>query len=326
MISKFTQKFALLCCLSVLVVSSAQAQQTTKRRAKLPKFDPSTTSLFFFDDVFSQGLVGERPSVLSANLVAIPSTGGPVMTNTGGPTGSEEPSAGGAEEWAALISPSTLQDEIKSINGRVQELVLNVRKFNGGGFSDARKEFTELAFLFEVIAQHPGDVRWKEYAVTARDLFARVAVNCKVGTDNSFKEAKNRAIDLQEMVRGGSIDIREGEEIATWDKIADRSPLMERLETAYNERLKPWTASESEFRSNTSEILHEAELIASIAHAIKHEGFEYYDDDDYLGYCDKMKISALEVVAAVKENNADKARTAASMIFKACDECHDGYR
>ncbi|PHR97073.1 MAG: hypothetical protein COA78_28015 [Blastopirellula sp.] len=322
MISKFTQKIAVLCCLSMLFVSFAQAQQATKRRAKPPKFD-FTISLIFFDDVFSQGLVGERPAVLSESLVAIPMTGGPAMTNTGD---TDNASAGGSSDWATIISPSTIQDEIKSINTRVQELVLNVRKFKGGGFSDARNEFTELALLFEVISKHPGDVRWKEYAITSRDLFARVAANCKVGTDNSFNEAKNRAIDLQEMVRGGSIDIREGEADATWDNIADRSPLMERLEIAYNERIKPWTASESEFRSKTSEILHEAEIIAAIAHAIKHEGFEYYDDDDYVGYCELMKKSALDVVAAVKANDADKARTASSMIFNSCSDCHDGYR
>jgi len=301
---------------------SLNAQQA-ERRAEAPEFNNTTTSIIFFKDVFAEALQGERPQILSENRQA------PAMSPGSNGGGMQSPAAAGggnAGEWADIISPTTIQDEVKRLNNQLLETVQNVRKFNGGGFEEARRDFTELAMLFEIIAEHDGDVRWKEYALTARDGFARAGFNSKVGTDNSFKEAKLRSEDLEQLVRGGSLDTREADPKATWDEIADRPPLMQRLEIAYQKRLKPMTASESEFKSNVEEILHEAELIAAIGHAMQKEGFEYYDDDDYVGFCQQMQEAALQVVKAVKENNADAARKAASDVGQSCTLCHESYR
>ncbi|MFN3149292.1 cytochrome c [Bremerella sp.] len=297
--------------------------QQSERRAKAPEFNNTTTSIIFFKDVFAEALQGERPKVLSENNTAPPAA----MGSSGGGTQAPAAASGGqAGEWADIISPTTIQDEVKRLNNQLVETVQNVRKFNGGGFEEARRDFTELALLFEIIAEHDGDVRWKEFALSARDGFARAGFNSKVGTDNSFKEAKLRAEDLEQLVRGGSIDVREADPKATWEAIADRPPLMQRLEIAYQKRLKPMTASESEFKSNMEEILHEAEIIAAIGHAMQKEGFEYYDDDDYITYSQKMQDAALKVVKAVKENNADAARTAAGDVGQSCTLCHESYR
>lgn len=308
-----------------LVGNSSLHAQQAERRAKAPEFNNTTTSIIFFKDVFAEALQGERPTVLSENTQA------PAMapSASGGGGGMQSPAASGggkAGEWADIISPGTIQDEVKRLNNQLTETVQNVRKFNGGGFEEARRDFTELAMLFEIIAEHDGDVRWKDYALTARDGFARAGFNSKVGTDNSFKEAKLRAEDLEQLVRGGSIDTREADPKATWEAIADRPPLMQRLEIAYQKRLKPMTASESEFKSNVEEILHEAEIIAAIGHAMQKEGFEYYDDADYVTFSQKMQDAALKVVKAVKENNADAARTAAGDIGQSCTLCHESYR
>ncbi|WDI40377.1 cytochrome c [Bremerella sp. P1] len=303
--------------------SSLHAQQT-ERRAKAPEFNNTTTSIIFFKDVFAEALQGERPEILSENRQA------PAMApGSPGSGGMQSPGAtggGNAGEWADIISPSTIQDEVKRLNNQLIETVQNVRKFNGGGFEEARRDFTELAMLFEIIAEHDGDVRWKEFALTARDGFARAGFNSKVGTDNSFKEAKLRAEDLEQLVRGGSLDVREADPKATWDAIADRPPLMQRLEIAYQKRLKPNTASASEFNDNLEDVLHEAEIIAAIGHAMQKEGFEYYDDDDYVTYCQQMQDAALKVVKAVKENNADAARAAAGEVGQSCTLCHESYR
>ena len=50
------------------------------------------------------------------------------------------------------------------------------------------------------------------------------------------------------------------------------------------------------------------------------------DDEAYAGFANLMKRSALDVVAAVKSNNAEQARTATGEIAKACSDCHDNYR
>ncbi len=303
--------------------SPVEAQQA-ERRAKAPEFNNTTTSIIFFKDVFAEALQGDRPEILSENRAA-PAMG-PGATGGGGMQSPGSTGGGAAGEWADIISPTTIQDEVKRLNNQLVETVQNVRKFNGGGFEEARRDFTELAMLFEIIAEHDGDVRWKEFALTARDGFARAGFNSKVGTDNSFKEAKLRAEDLEQLVRGGSVEVREADPKATWEAIADRPPLMQRLEIAYQKRLKPMTASASEFNDNLEDVLHEAEIIAAIGHAMQKEGFEYYDDEDYLGYCQQMQEAALKVVKAVKENNADAARAAAGDVGQSCTLCHESYR
>ena len=54
----------------------------------------------------------------------------------------------------------------------------------------ARDNFSLLAVLFAVIGQYDGEVRWQKDAANLRTLFGRAGFNCKVGTDNSFSEAK----------------------------------------------------------------------------------------------------------------------------------------
>jgi len=308
--------------IAALATNGSLLAQQAERRAKAPEFNNTTTSIIFFKDVFAEALQGERPEILSENRQA------PAMA-PGSSGGMQSPAAtggGSAGEWADIISPTTLQDEVKRLNNQLAETVQNVRRFNGGGFEEARRDFTELALLFEIIAEHDGDVRWKEYALTARDSFARAGFNAKVGTDNSFKEAKLRAEDLEQLVRGGSLETRDADPKATWDEIADRPPLMERLEIGYQKRLKPMTASASEFKDNLEDVLHEAEIIAAIGHAMQKEGFEYYDDDDYVGFSQQMQEAALKVVQAVKDNDADAARTATGEVGQACTLCHESYR
>lgn len=312
--------------LGICMAISAARAQDAQPRAKHRTFDEATTSIIFFKDVFAEALQGERPAALSENIQA-PTGGSPGSMGGGGTPAPNN--AGGSSEWAKIISPTTIQDEVKRLNSQLLDTVQNVRKFNGGGFEDARRDYTELAMLFAIISKYNGDVRWKEDALVARDLFARAGFNSKVGTDNSFKEAKSRSRDLEELVRGTSIPVPDGPEAdpqATWDAIADRPPLMQRLEIAFDQRVKKMTANESEFQSNIEDILHEAEIIAAIGHAMQKEGFEYYDDEDYVGYCQQMQDAALAVVQAVKDNNADAARKAAGDVGQACSACHESYR
>ena len=299
-----------------------QAQEA-ERRAKPPKFNDATTSIIFFKDVFAEALEGERPQALGQNAQMVAGTGSAAMAN------GEDAAAGGSGnggQWSKTISAQTIQDEVKRINSQLLDTVQNVRKFNGGGFEDARRDFTELAMLFQIIGQYDGDVRWQEFAFTARDLFARAGFNCKVGTDNSFKEAKERSQDLEELVRGGSISTRDADPKASWEDIADLPPLMQRLDIGFHQRLKKMTADAGEFNSNVEDVLHEAEIIAAIGHAMSQEGFEYTDDEDYVGYCEAMQKAALDVVQAVKNNDPEAGRIASGEVLKACDSCHEGYR
>ena len=130
-------------------------------------------------------------------------------------------------------SPDTLADEVKEQRRALATAVASESAFKGGGYEEARNAYSAVALAFGLAAAHDGEVRWKKDAANARDLFARVGFNCKVGTTNSFKEAKERFADLETLLDGGSPEKQaERDEDFLWSQVAARPALMSRLETA----------------------------------------------------------------------------------------------
>jgi cytochrome c556 len=166
-----------------------------------------------------------------------------------------------------------------------------------------------------------------EAAAGMRDLIGRAGHNCKVGTDASYGEAKLRKDDLENLVRGNPPATPANIDSTTsWKKVSDRPPLMTRIEKAQQQGVTVWTANAGDFKKNSDQILHEAQVIAAIAEVIQRDGFEFADDETYLGYARQMRDQAVEVVNAVKSKNYEQARKAAGQIDKACSGCHEGYR
>ena len=124
-------------------------------------------------------------------------------------------------------------------------------------------------------AEYDGDVRWQDAAPALRDLFARAGHNCKVGTDQTFQEAAQRKQDLADLIAGNRPKATDAERKADWPKVADRPPLMQRMNIAHQDRLKKWLANKGEFTAHRDEVKHESQLVATIADIIGREGFEY---------------------------------------------------
>jgi hypothetical protein len=173
-----------------------------------------------------------------------------------------------------------------------------------------------------VIADHDEDVRWKKDAATARDLFARAGVNCKVGTDQSFKESQLRVDDLATMMDGNPPAGKpDRDEDFRWSQLSGRPPLMARLEAA-EKLLGAMTASQGEFSKQLPEAFHEAEIVAAIAEVIRRPDFEYHDDDSYIGYAAAMRDAAVRVRDACLKKDYETARTAVGepdSVFAALD-------
>lgn len=299
-----------------------------RKRALPPKWDDRVRDAFFSDARAT--LEGERP-----NFGDRPGTA-PVASNSGGApsatvpaSGGDSPpaTAGGAGAWSKIVSADTLQDEIKSYQTEVKDNVKNPSEFKGNLFKRARDDFTVLATAFAVIGEYDGDVRWKDQAVTARDLFGQSGVNCKVATDQSFNDAKLRADDLAALIRGDSLPAKaSAEPKANFPKIANRPPLMHRLDAAQGGRLAPWTANAADFSKHLDGILHEAEIVAMVAEVIQRDGYDFTDDKSYLGFAHEMQAQALDLASAAKAKNYDQARTAAGKLAQACSNCHGGFR
>jgi hypothetical protein len=294
--------------------------KTPAQRVAPPKFNPAEVSQVFFPDVFSK-LQGERPATPTAGVAATAGTT-PSLT-----PGSPPAASGTGSGWSKLISSTTIEDEIKAIKLDVDKNVSTPSDFAGRGHKIIRREFSMLAMLFAVIAEYEGDVRFKKDAATARDLFARTANNTKAGGNtNVFNEAKLRKTDLEDLLRGSSLQAQPATEAPDWSVIIDRSPLMQRLEPMFQEKVSKSLASKDEFGKHTEEIFHDAEMIAVMATVLTKSGMSDADDDTYKGFANSMRDGAREVVDAVKLNNYEQARTAAGKIDKACSQCHESYR
>ena len=218
-----------------------------ERRAPRPKFGASEGQGIFYgslDEAFRGGV----PS-----LDRLRATEKQAAAKTEPKQGGDDASSSGSGSWAKLISPTSIEDEVKRIRLHYDTVVSTPGSFNGGGYLEARLDLSVLATLFAVIADYSEEIRWKKDAPAARDLIARTAYNCKAGSTQVYNEAKLRKVDLEDLVSGGGISGRDAEPTNDWTSIVDRSPLMEYLELLI-ESLEDDVRDEKTYKSESERI------------------------------------------------------------------------
>ncbi len=304
--------------LSASVGSYSLAQKSVRKpdRAKPPQFQANEFSGVFFADARSQ-LQG--PATLGT-----PSQVADAPMNPSSDSGGAEPTAKGNDVWKQLISGSTIEDLVKESKSRVDGIITTPAKFASGGYGEARREFTLLGSLMGIIAQYPEEIRWKNSAPYARTAFARMAANCKVGTQPVYNEAKLRQQDLQDLLKGSKLNGNAEE--TSWADTADRGPTMQILEWALRENLAPNTSNEDNFGNNLDEVTKYAELVAAYGQILIQEGMTDADDESYVQFATAMLSAAKETLKAVKSKDAEMARGAVAKIDQSCNKCHETYR
>lgn len=293
--------------------------QTDRRptRADPPVFQPGQFDRVFFKDAKSM-LQGELPltsATEGTSSVATQVAPGPAVT----------PDASDPRAWQNLIVPASLEDLVKGSKLRLDQIVTTQPAFVGGGFAPARKEFSLLAVLFAVIENHPAEVRWKSSAAAGRELFARVAANTKIGTLPVYQEAKNRMLDLNDLMSGSKLAQQATTE-TDWANLIDRVPLMQLLEWANQEHVTTYSASQTAFDKDKEALRRYAELIAVLGKVAIAEEMADADDDDYRAFAIEMIDSAQQIALAVGTDNAELARQASSRLGQSCSNCHDNFR
>ncbi len=299
------------------------AQAVKPRRAVAPTFHPGEFEGIFFADPAAQ-LQGEMPTAATSQssenashaTVNSPST---IANNSN----SDDPLG-----WKKLIDPTSLEDLVKGGKLRLDKIVTTPTTFKGGGFSEARTEFSLQALLFAIIETYPGDVRWKNSATVARQRFTRVAANTKIGSDHVFTEAKARLLDLGDLIGGTPLAPQNdgSAEDVDWSNLIDRVPLMQLLEWAHEENVTKLVANETDFKDNSEAVQRYAELVAVLGQVALAEEMPDASDEDYRTLAQAMIEQAGQVVLAVKTNNAELARKAAAQVGQACTNCHDSFR
>lgn len=303
----------------LVAVSAAAWAADNATKAPPPKFDETAMNEIFFKDA-RQFLVGSPP-VFGAKPAAPVAGAGTAMPAASGAAPAASGSEGGG--WSALISADTLESEIKA-----QPAEIDVAMKSTNQQKNARMVMTYLATLYGVIFKYDKpDVRWKSDSQALRDTFAKAGNNLKAWTDSQKKQVAKVQTDLRDLIQGNTPALStslDGE--APWLEIADRTPIMHRLEVAQSERLAGWTKDADAVKKNKDAVIREAEVAAMLARIIQDKSYEFTDDGTYMQHAAELEKFALEAIAATKNGDGAAAGSAVSKMQKACDDCHGGFR
>lgn len=285
------------------------------RRAIPPSPSQDRSANVFFADVFRE-LIGSRPE-RPADGPASPSAA---------PAKDAFALRASESGWATLISSTTLEDEVKSLKLKIDQLVTTPTSFSGRGHREARISFTLLAVLFTIIEQYEEEVRWRGEAATARRHFARVASNLKAGGSiQVYHEARGRQQDLDDLVRGARWQ-EVGKRDPQPDVAIERAPLMQLLENRLGAQLRAWTAGSSAFDEHREALRHEAELTAAVARILVTEGADDAEDIEYQTFARLLEQAAMGIVRGVADRDLGAAQQAMTAVSRSCVECHEWYR
>lgn len=292
-----------------------------EKRVRPPQFDAGAFRGVFYNDVTSV-VRPDRPSApelrgaakaKAAERMAKSEEAAPPASETGG-------------KWSKVISPASLEDEIKRLKLQYDRMVTTPGAFRSGGYQDARRQLSALAMLFAVVSQYDGEVRWKEEAAAARDLLARTAFNSKAGSVQVYNEAKLRKADLEDLIAGARLNGRDVESETEWPSIVDRAPLMEYMELVLYDHLEQLSRTPGEIEENKDSLQRFAEVVAVVGQVLVEDGMPEAEDEDYMQLSGAMIEAALRVRAGLEQGDADAVGVAISEISQSCDSCHEQYR
>ena len=305
-----------------LALPLIQQERKPRERVKRPTIDKKDSD--YFDNVFKEALIGDRPAPLTKEAIA-------KSKNAGGPSGGSnetEPTtpAPGSGTWSQVISAEVIQSELKSLSSSMNQYVTSPGKFKSGGNRDVRQTASMIAVMFGVIAEFDGDIKWKKIASGARDSFAQCAQSSTTTSTAAYQQAKTRKEDLQQILNGGPFTppVKPSEDFE-WASVAVIPELMKRLKTSYRDKIKPWVADEKTYKKNFDELMHEAAVLAVISEILKKESMENADNDDYIGFCDSLRAGALSILNSASAKDYSMANKGSGMISQSCDDCHGEY-
>ncbi|MCH2180202.1 MAG: cytochrome c [Mariniblastus sp.] len=293
---------------------------TLIQRAKRPNFTEREWNGIYFENLFRDALVGNRPEPQAS---AAMTQNGPSAPNTvDKPSNPENASA---FSWSDHIDSTVIEDEVKTLQQRLVADITTPGRFKSD-YGKIHHSYSMLSMLFGIVYEYDKDVRWKELSAVAQPAFARAAANSRVGSLQAYNNAKLQRDNLTEMVRGGRFNDNEKSiEAIDWPSAVNRSPMMLQLETTLG-ILKPHLSNQTEFTQNSETIYHGANLISAMGQVLCQTDMEAADEEDYAAYAQEMSAAAQKVIEGTKTNNYDLASEGFNLIEQSCSNCHDEWR
>jgi hypothetical protein len=294
------------------------------RRAKRPQFSPRDWEGVYFENLFREGLVGERPkpgAQSAARPAAKPVGGAPVAPEKV----AEQPAEAAAGGWSGVVAGEAVESEVKRLLLQLEQDVTTPIKFKTD-YQKVRQAYSLLSMWFAIIFEYEGEVRWKQAAAVVQPACWRAAANARTDGEQAYQYARLRKEELQELVRGGSFgDAEKPIEAVDWSQVIDRVPTMLQLETSLN-NLKTLTANKGDFEGGLEDVLQQASVIAVIGKVLAEEEMEGGDDEDYRGLASEMTKTAQNLLQACKLRDFDSAGKAVNQIEQSCNKCHEDWR
>lgn len=312
-------------------VGPAPRELPAVRRAKRPRFEPRDWEGVYFENLFREGLVGDRPlpgalsprGNLSSPGGAVAGGGQQVGGRVVGAAATTE--AGVAGVWAKVLPGEAIENEVKRLQLQLEQDLTTPIKFKTD-YLKVRQSFSLLSMWFAIIHEYDGEVRWKQASAVVQPACWRAAANARTDGEQAYQYARLRKDELQELVRGGSFgDSEKPIESVDWSQVVDRVPTMLQLDASLNS-LKALTASKSEFEGGAEDVLQQSAVIAAIARVLAQEAMEGADDESYRGLAGEMESSAVQLLEAVKLNDFETAGGAVNRIEQSCNKCHEDWR
>ena len=231
--------------------------------------------------------------------------------------------------WSELIAAELLNEEIRSLRNEMQSRLTNM-----GAYKKAVLELpvfgSAVAFFAEVASRHDGDISWKEHAKHIRVLGARIAAVTSASdaqTKKAYDEVNNAYLTINEILNNNTpAELPEIEDEAPdFAEFADMFYLMKRMERG-QQWMQTDTGSESGFNDKAATLAREVAVMVALTQAYYAPGYGYSDDEEFLGYLNKLRDAGIGMRKASEEKDFAKYDELRSVAGQQCTQCHSVFK
>lgn len=231
--------------------------------------------------------------------------------------------------WPDLITAEAINDEVRFLRNEMQSRLTNM-----GSYKKAVLELpvfgSAIAFVAEIAARHDGDISWKENAKYIRVLGAKIAEVTSSSTAqsrNSFDEVNNAYLTINEILNNNTpAELPEADDDSgDFSEFADMFYLMKRMERG-QQWMQTNAGSESGFNDKAPTLARELAVMVILTQAYYSEGYGYADDEEFVGYLNKLRDAGTGMLKALEEKDFAKYDELRSAASQQCTQCHSVFK
>lgn len=327
--------------------NSTATQTTSNSEAQKPKKNPNSPVYTDKDghkwlgkvpfDVYD--VFFDDPVLIASNQTPIPGRAIASNSNTDNDTNTmaskveskpepkptENKPADSKTSWADLVPINILADESKELRNQLSASLRSVGTYNKS-FAQIQMLAATMASTAQIASEHPEEIRWKNNAIALRDLAGIMVVNATERGRPNFEKTQIPFEKILSILNGDTpSDLPAPPEESDMSSSVDRGLLMTRMQLALN-KIRSNVQKKSDLKSQGSDIVHEASLLAAWVKLTSHLDYAFTDEAAYQTFAKEMIKASQDAIDAAQKEKFDEYKTAISTIQQKCDGCHRSYR